>query len=112
MTKYKHSLLALSLSLSLLTLSRCLIIPRCKDAYGSFVNIHGGHLCAGKLNGEGGTCVGDSGGPLQCRLNKDGPWILVGVTSFGSGCALEGFPDVYTRTSYYMKWIEDTIAAH
>ncbi|KAH8247094.1 hypothetical protein KR032_009198, partial [Drosophila birchii] len=85
---------------------------RCKDAYGSFVNIHGGHLCAGKLNGEGGTCVGDSGGPLQCRLNRDGPWILVGVTSFGSGCALEGFPDVYTRTSYYMKWIEETIAAH
>ncbi|KAH8383339.1 hypothetical protein KR009_008056 [Drosophila setifemur] len=84
---------------------------RCKDAYGSFVNIHGGHLCAGKLNGEGGTCVGDSGGPLQCRLNRNGPWILVGVTSFGSGCALEGFPDVYTRTSYYMKWIEDTIAA-
>ncbi|EDV48811.1 transmembrane protease serine 9 [Drosophila erecta] len=85
---------------------------RCRDAYGSFVNIHGGHLCAGKLNGEGGTCVGDSGGPLQCRLNRDGPWILVGVTSFGSGCALEGFPDVYTRASYYMKWIEDTIATH
>ncbi|BFF92734.1 transmembrane protease serine 7 [Drosophila madeirensis] len=85
---------------------------RCKDAYGSFVNIHGGHLCAGKLNGEGGTCVGDSGGPLQCRLSHNGPWILVGVTSFGSGCALEGFPDVYTRTSFYMKWIEDTIASH
>ncbi|EDW83421.1 uncharacterized protein Dwil_GK22326 [Drosophila willistoni] len=85
---------------------------RCKDAYGSFVNIHGGHLCAGKLNGKGGTCVGDSGGPLQCRLSHDGPWILAGVTSFGSGCALEGFPDVYTRTSYYMKWIEDTIASH
>ncbi|XP_030370393.1 transmembrane protease serine 3 [Scaptodrosophila lebanonensis] len=85
---------------------------RCKDAYGSFVNIHSGHLCAGKLNGEGGTCVGDSGGPLQCRLSRDGPWILAGVTSFGSGCAIEGFPDVYTRTSYYMKWIEDTIASH
>lgn len=48
-------------------------VSRCKDAYGSFVNIHGGHLCAGKLNGEGGTCVGDSGGPLQCRLSRDGP---------------------------------------
>lgn len=85
---------------------------RCRDAYGSFVNIHGGHLCAGQLNGQGGTCVGDSGGPLQCRLTQDGPWILAGVTSFGSGCALENFPDVYLRISYYLNWIEDTIAAH
>ncbi|KAL7727451.1 hypothetical protein ACLKA6_017572 [Drosophila palustris] len=85
---------------------------RCKDAYGSFVNIHGGHLCAGQLNGQGGTCVGDSGGPLQCRLSRDGPWILAGVTSFGSGCALENFPDVYLRISYYLNWIEDTIASH
>ncbi|TDG52405.1 hypothetical protein AWZ03_001235 [Drosophila navojoa] len=85
---------------------------RCIDAYGSFVNIHGGHLCAGQLNGEGGTCVGDSGGPLQCRLSHDGPWILAGVTSFGSGCALENFPDVYLRISYYLNWIEDTIASH
>lgn len=30
---------------------------RCHDAYGSFVRIHKGHLCAGKLNGRGGTCV-------------------------------------------------------
>uniref|UniRef100_A0A1I8NR22 Peptidase S1 domain-containing protein n=2 Tax=Stomoxys calcitrans TaxID=35570 RepID=A0A1I8NR22_STOCA len=83
---------------------------RCKEAYGSFVRIHRGHLCAGKLNGKGGTCVGDSGGPLQCRLTKTGPWILAGITSFGSGCSLEGYPDVYTRTSHYMKWIQDTIA--
>ncbi|XP_037817516.1 trypsin-1 [Lucilia sericata] len=83
---------------------------RCREAYGSFVKIHRGHLCAGKLNGKGGTCVGDSGGPLQCRLTKNGPWILAGITSFGSGCAIEGYPDVYTRTSHYMKWIQDTIA--
>lgn len=53
---------------------------------------------------------GDSGGPLQCRLTKNGPWLLAGITSFGSGCAIEGYPDVYVRTSYYMKWIQDTIA--
>ncbi|XP_036325294.1 plasma kallikrein [Rhagoletis pomonella] len=83
---------------------------RCRAAYGSFVKIHRGHLCAGKLNGKGGTCVGDSGGPLQCKLSKNGPWLLAGITSFGSGCAMEGFPDVYVRISYYMKWIQDTIA--
>lgn len=30
---------------------------KCKDAYGSNVRIHRGHLCAGSLNGKGGTCV-------------------------------------------------------
>lgn len=53
---------------------------------------------------------GDSGGPLQCRLSKNGPWLLAGITSFGSGCAEQGYPDVYTRISYYIKWISDTIS--
>lgn len=30
---------------------------RCAQAYGENVRIHRGHLCAGKLNGKGGTCV-------------------------------------------------------
>lgn len=30
---------------------------KCTDAYGSNVRIHRGHLCAGSLNGKGGTCV-------------------------------------------------------
>ncbi|KAH9638205.1 hypothetical protein HF086_005198 [Spodoptera exigua] len=35
---------------------------------------------------------GDSGGPLQCR--SGGRWELRGLTSFGSGCARRGVPDV------------------
>lgn len=54
---------------------------------------------------------GDSGGPLQCRLFKNGPWILAGITSFGSGCADRAYyPDVYIRVSYYIKWILQTMA--
>lgn len=54
---------------------------------------------------------GDSGGPLQCRLFKNGPWMLAGITSFGSGCAdQEYYPDVYIRISYYIKWILQTMA--
>jgi hypothetical protein len=52
---------------------------------------------------------GDSGGPLQCRTSKRGPWMLVGITSFGSGCAYEGYPDVYTKISNYNNWIFETI---
>ncbi|CAG9120555.1 unnamed protein product [Plutella xylostella] len=46
---------------------------------------------------------GDSGGPLQCRAG--GRWELRGLTSFGSGCARAGVPDVYTNVRHYVAWI-------
>ena len=54
---------------------------------------------------------GDSGGPLQCNM-KDGRWYLAGLTSFGSGCAKPGFPDVFTRLTHYLEWINSTLALH
>ncbi|XP_050720945.1 tryptase-like [Eriocheir sinensis] len=80
----------------------------CVKMYGMMHNIpvHTYHLCAGQVEGHGlGTCVGDSGGPLQCNM-KDGRWYLAGVTSFGSGCAKPGFPDVYTRITHYLPWLK------
>nr|CAH0109607.1 unnamed protein product [Daphnia galeata] len=79
----------------------------CKQVYGAMYNIpiNNYHLCAGPItDGGSGTCVGDSGGPLQCSL-RDGRWYLAGITSFGSGCAKPGFPDVFTRLTYYLPWI-------
>jgi secreted trypsin-like serine protease len=32
-------------------------------------------------------------------------WILVGITSYGTGCGLADYPGVYTRVSYYVDWI-------
>ncbi|XP_047736603.1 uncharacterized protein LOC108679254 isoform X1 [Hyalella azteca] len=86
----------------------------CTEAYNvshlSEVKISDGHLCAGSLAGTSGTCIGDSGGPLQCNM-KDGRWYLAGVTSFGSGCAKPGFPDVFTRITYYLPWIKQKMRA-
>jgi secreted trypsin-like serine protease len=51
-------------------------------------------LCAGG-DGRHDACVGDSGGPLL--VPADGGWLDVGITSWGSGCAVSGVPGVYTR---------------
>jgi secreted trypsin-like serine protease len=42
-------------------------------------------------------------------LLKDGLWYLAGITSFGSGCAKPGFPDVFVRISEYTDWIQELI---
>ncbi|XP_068234331.1 chymotrypsinogen B-like isoform X4 [Palaemon carinicauda] len=86
----------------------------CVKMYGMMHNIpvKQYHVCAGQTQGHGlGTCVGDSGGPLQCNM-RDGRWYLAGITSFGSGCAKPGFPDVYTRITYYLPWIKHQMRIH
>ncbi len=54
-------------------------------------------LCAGLPNGPltVDTCQGDSGGPLV--FNNGTTFPLLGVVSFGRGCADPSFPGVYTR---------------
>ncbi|XP_026759716.2 plasminogen [Galleria mellonella] len=75
----------------------------CRDRYSLSLPLNEGHLCAGSTDGSTGACVGDSGGPLQCRTG--GRWELRGLTSFGSGCARRGVPDVYTNVKHYVSWI-------
>jgi trypsin len=44
------------------------------------------------------TCNGDSGGPLQAPIGG-GLYRLVGITSWGDGCARPNAPGVYTRVA-------------
>ncbi|XP_060802195.1 uncharacterized protein LOC106134782 [Amyelois transitella] len=81
----------------------------CRDRYSLTLPLNDGHLCAGSTDGSTGACVGDSGGPLQCR--SGGRWELRGLTSFGSGCARRGVPDVYTNVAHYVSWIYTQIYA-
>ncbi len=55
-------------------------------------------LCAGKQWAVG-TCFGDSGGPLVWR--DEGEDKLLGVISWGVGCALEGHYDVFASVATY-----------
>ena len=68
------------------------------------------NVCAGGEPVSGsGTCNGDSGGPLQCRA-VDQSWVQVGITSYGTPmCGLANDPDVFTRVSAYVDWINNTL---
>ena len=76
--------------------------PTCQHSYRSYqaFNVRPWHICAG----EGGkdACTGDSGGPLW--ITDEDP-TLIGVVSFGQGCANPDYPGVYARISYYRDWI-------
>ncbi|XP_048157853.1 acrosin-like [Corvus hawaiiensis] len=68
--------------------------------------LHPQDLCAGYPRGGIDTCQGDSGGPLVCKDNVGDYFWLVGLASWGRGCAGEKRPGVFTSTQHFHGWIQ------
>lgn len=64
-------------------------------------------FCAGFEKGGTDACQGDSGGPYVAEdcLSKITRYRLLGVVSWGTGCAMPKKPGVYTRVSRFLPWI-------
>merc|ERR1711874_193137 len=72
----------------------------CSEAYGDqlYPSVM---LCAGKKGVD--ACQGDSGGPLVVQDDQHYGWALIGIVSWGIGCARH--LGVYTEVSHYIPWI-------
>ncbi|KAJ2668379.1 hypothetical protein IWW42_005247 [Coemansia sp. RSA 1085] len=96
----------------------------CRRIRPEFDDNDGNYICVTTPEGRD-TCSGDSGGPLLRRCNGDprltgslgnGPWVLLGITSYGDSvasssetvCAAQDGAGFYTHAAKYLGFISDT----
>ncbi|KAJ2712136.1 hypothetical protein H4R19_002913 [Coemansia spiralis] len=96
----------------------------CSRIRPQFSGNDGDYICVTTPDGRD-TCSGDSGGPLLQRCSGDprntgiagnGPWVQLGVTSYGDAASSPtdtvcGYPDgagFYTRVAAYLDFVTST----
>ena len=77
----------------------------------SYANLADDAICAGYPEGGTDTCQGDSGGPLVRLDDVKQEHTLVGITSWGVGCARANYPGVYASVAYARDYIVEEICA-
>ncbi|XP_026505687.1 coagulation factor X-like [Terrapene carolina triunguis] len=64
-------------------------------------------FCAGYAAKAHDACKGDSGGPFAVSYHDI--WYLLGIVSWGEGCAEERKYGAYTRVANYVPWIKEVV---
>lgn len=75
----------------------------CRSNYGQSA-ITNNMICAGLTQGGKDSCQGDSGGPIVSASRQ-----LIGLVSWGEGCAAANKPGVYTRVSAVLSFINSNM---
>lgn len=94
---------------------RKVTVPIVSDAVAAQPSWYGGTfrpetmVAAGYPEGGADSCFGDSGGPLLVAGRNH--WKVVGVTSWGDGCAQARRPGIYTRISAMRthRWVKAVV---
>ncbi|RXJ71797.1 formyltetrahydrofolate deformylase [Veronia nyctiphanis] len=71
----------------------------CQNIGGGYSSITENAICAGFAEGGKDACQGDSGGPLI--INDNGKIKLIGVVSWGDGCAQPNAYGVYANVGHF-----------
>jgi len=79
----------------------------CAAAYAQNNKVTDSMICAGYQAGGKDACQGDSGGPLM--ITQNGKTSLIGVVSWGQGCAEANYYGVYAKVNAASDWIQQTI---
>lgn len=83
----------------------CVGDTTCNENYNPRYHITDSMICAG-VEGKD-SCQGDSGGPMIDAETK----ALVGIVSWGIGCAEARHPGVYTEVAYFVDWLNEKTGA-
>ncbi|KAL1124769.1 hypothetical protein AAG570_001390 [Ranatra chinensis] len=84
-------------------------IKSCASMYTNIATTNPTQFCTFRQGKD--SCMGDSGGPVVWLDPDTNMYTLVGLVSYGKGCA-DSVPGVNTMVHEYLDWVQDKIRSN